>query len=136
MTITSWNALPRKTGVDNAMRMDLVKNRVPGHRNVREHVGSVMEFIGGKMKEGAKVEVVGVGEGAEEIVKFLDGNWSKWSNRVAAVCVGLGFLWKVDEEIKDEGFKDFWGKVRFLFPTLLPGSFPLHLDFPYTRRRR
>ena len=93
------------------MRLDPEKNRVPGHRDVREHVESVMGFVKGQMRDGAEVEIIGVAEGAEEIVHFLDGNWSEWRDRVAGVCVGLGFVWRVLEEVSDEGFKAFWGKV-------------------------
>ena len=41
VTIASWNALPRKTGVGNPMRIDAVKNHVPGNTSTKEHVKSV-----------------------------------------------------------------------------------------------
>ena len=111
LTRTSWSALPRKTGVDSMMRIDPVKNRVKGHKTEAEHVGSVMAYVQGQMKKGAEMEIVGVGDGAEEIVRFLDANWEQSGNSIAAVCVGLGYRWKFAEMVKDQGFREFWGKV-------------------------
>ena len=112
--MTSWNALPRKTGVDSRMRIDPVRNHVEGHRTEKEHVSSVMAYVQGQLQEEAEVEIIGVGDGAEEIVNFLDENWEQWGKRVAAVCVCLGFLWNVADELKNDSFREFWGKVSNL----------------------
>ena len=115
ITITSWNALPRKNGVGGGMRMDSVKNRVQGHENFGEHVRRVFEFIDEKAKANAKIDIIGLSEGAEEAVKYLDGNWEIWKERVRAVCVGLSYVWEVKDEVHDPAFKDFWAKVRMSF---------------------
>ena len=111
MTSTSWNGLPRKTGVSEAMRVDPIKNHIPGNKNVKEHVGSVFEMVGKMAKKDVAINVIGLGEGAEEMVAYLDANWGMWEGRVRAVCVGLGYIWRVGEEVKDRNFKAFWGKV-------------------------
>ena len=100
------------------MRVDAKKNRVAGHEGPEEHLGSVMEFLGREMREGARVEVAAVGDGVEVVVGFLDRHWGVWGGRVVAVGVGLGFLWRVGEEIVDAEFKEFWGKVRMMFLSL------------------
>ena len=111
MTTATWMALPRKTAVDGGMKLDPVKNKVEGHRTAKEHVASVMEYVGEAMKGGAKVEIIGMGEGAEEVVRFLDANWKAWQGSLSAMCVGLGFVWRFGDEVTSEGFKEFWGKV-------------------------
>ncbi len=114
MTIASWNALPRKTGVGNPMRIDPNKNRIPGNRNVKEHVKSVFEEVLGNLARlDAVIDLIGLGEGAEEAVGYLDQNWKSWDSRVRAICVGVGFVWRVRDDIQDEKFIDFWGTVSF-----------------------
>lgn len=115
MTIASWKALPRKTGVGNPMRIDPVKNHIPGNRNVTEHVKSVFEEVLGKLaRQDAVIDLIGLGEGAEEAVRYLDQHWENWAKKVRAICVGIGFVWRVGDDIRNEKFMDFWGKVSFL----------------------
>ena len=115
MTIASWNALPRKTGVGNPMRIDAVKNHVPGNASIKEHVKSVFEEALGKLaKQAVGIDVIGVGEGAEEAVKYLEQNWKHWESKVKAICVGLDFVWRVGNDIRNERFMNFWGKVSHL----------------------
>lgn len=115
MTIASWNALPRKTGVGNPMRIDTVKNHIPGNNNVKEHVKSIFEEVLGKLaRQDAVIDLIGLGEGAEEMVGYLDQHWDFWASRVRAVCVGIGYVWRVGDEIRNENFMDFWGKVSIL----------------------
>ena len=126
MTVASWNALPRKTGVGNPMRVDPVKNRIPGNGNIQEHIKSVFEGVLGKLaRQDAVIDLIGLGEGAEEAVGYLDQNWKHWESKVRAVCVGLGFVWRVGDDIQNEKFMEFWGKVRYLFSSL-PSS-PLQM---------
>ena len=116
MTIASWNALSRKTGVGNSMRLDAVKNRIPGNGSTKEHVKSVFEEVLGKLaRQDAVIDLIGLGNGAEEAVGYLDQNWKHWESKVRAICVGLGFVWRVRDDIHNEKFMDFWGKVSSLF---------------------
>ena len=113
MTNTSWDALPRKTGVSNPMRMDSVKNRIPGSRNTREHVKSIFEEVLGKLaRQDVVIDLIGLGEGAEEAVRYLDNNWENWKDKMRAICVGVGYVWRVGAEIQDERLMAFWGKVK------------------------
>lgn len=116
MTLASWNALPRKTGVGNPMRIDAVKNHIPENGSTKEHVKSVFEEVLGKLaRQDAVIDLIGLGDGAEEAVEYLDQNWKHWENRLRAICVGVGFVWRVRDDIRNEDFMDFWGKVSFLF---------------------
>ena len=112
MTTASWNALPRKTGVGNPRRIDTVRNRIPGNGSIKEHVKSVFEEVLGKLaRQDAVIDLIGLGEGAEEAVGYLDQNWKDWEGKVRAICVGLGFVWRVGDDIHNEKFMDFWGKA-------------------------
>ncbi|KAK4697903.1 hypothetical protein P7C71_g237, partial [Lecanoromycetidae sp. Uapishka_2] len=111
MTMASWNGQPRKTGVSNAVRIDPVKNHIPGNMNVEEHVKSIFEeVILESAREDVAINLVAIGDGAEDAVKYLDRNWARWEKNVRAICVGLGFIWRVGEDVQDEKFMDFWGK--------------------------
>lgn len=113
LTMASWNGLPRKNGVSNAVRIDPVKNHIPGNENVEAHVKSVFEDVIGKLaREDVVIDVIGVGDGAEESVKYLDQDWGRWETTVRAICLGLGFVWRVGDDVQNKKFVEFWGKVR------------------------
>ena len=117
VTMTSWDSLPRKTGVDPPMRLDEVKNRVPGHLTPEEHVRSVMAYVKQSMKndDSTALDIVGVEEGGGEIVKYLDQNWSTWKDKIKALVIGTGFMWYAEDALHNQAFKDFWGKVSCRF---------------------
>ena len=114
VTMASWNGLPRKTGVSGPMRIDPVKNHIPGNEDVKAHVKSVFEMVGKMARDDAILDVIGLGDGAEEAVEYLDQNWVHWETKVRAICVGMGFVWTVASLINNEQFKDFWGRVWLL----------------------
>ena len=103
MTQQTWSAVPRKTGVSLPYKVDPEKNRVPGHGTVKEHVSSVFEWVK-KANKGyvrwlltrerntdwlrAKIDIVGVGDSVEEVVKYLRTNWNEWKGSVDAVAIG------------------------------------------------
>lgn len=131
MTIANWNALPRKTGVGNPMRIDAVRNRIPGNGSTKEHIKSVFEEVLGKMaRQDAAINVIGLGEGAEEAVGYLDQNWKDWDSKVRAICVGLGFVWRAGDDMHDEKFMEFWGKVslRSSFHPSIPLLVSIHAN--------
>jgi len=132
MSLKSWDALPRKTGVGNAMRIDSVKNHVPGNYDAKEHVESVLEAVAKLAREDAKIEIIGINEGAEMAVQYLDREWARWEKRVQAICVGLGFIWRVGDELENKQFLGFWGRVSLIAD--LSGLSPL-LTTPSARLR-
>jgi hypothetical protein len=111
VTRVTWNALPGKSAVSGPMRVDPVKNRVEGNENMAAHVKHVWEEVVPQMvNKDAKLDVLGVGEGAAESVAYLDRNWGRWEDRVQAVAVGTGQGWP-GEEIHDPKFALFFAKV-------------------------
>ena len=110
MTMKSWNALPRKFGVGAPTRIG-EGNKVPGHETEKAHVRSVFEFVGSMMGKEAKVQIVGICEGIEEGVRFLDQEWETWKEKVQAIVIGLGYCWDVDFEVQNQEVKDFMAKV-------------------------
>ena len=119
MSFRSWHALPRKTAVGAPTRMG-EKNKVPGHEDIEKHVESVFGFVGGQMAEGAKVELLGICEGIEHGLGFLDCNWEEWKGKMGAMCIGSGHVWDINQEVQNEELKSFMEKVGFCFSTYLP----------------
>lgn len=94
------------------MRIDAVKNHVPGNYDAKEHVESVFEAVAEVAREDVKIDVIGVSEGAEYAIKYLEREWEEWKGKVQAIAVGLGFVWRVGEEVENQKFMEFWGRVR------------------------
>ena len=113
MTLASWTNLPRKNGVSGPMRIDPVKNHVPGSFDAKEHIESVFEAIAKLAREDVKINIIGINEGAEYVVRYLGREWGRWETKVQAICAGLGFVWKVGDDIDNKRFMRFWGKVPF-----------------------
>lgn len=112
MTLKSWNALPQRHGVSGGKRLDPLRNRVKGHEDASQHVARVMEFVAQTMQEGAVVDVIGIVEGGELCVRYLDTHWEEWRNRIRAMAVGLNYVFRVPDEVRDPEFLRFWSKVR------------------------
>lgn len=110
VTRMSWSALPRNSGVAEQMRIDPVKNRVPGNEDAAAHVKYVFEEVVAKMvNPSANLDIIGVGEGASELVAYLQTEWAKWEGRIQAIAVGAGYMW-TNGEVHDAEFAKFWGK--------------------------
>lgn len=75
MTLRTWQALPRRSAVHMPMRLDMVKNRVPGNEDSERHVEYIFtKVLPELLRKDAAVDVIGLGDGATEAVKFLDAN--------------------------------------------------------------
>ena len=111
VTRVTWNALPRKTAVSGPMRVDPVKNRARGNESMAAHVKYVFEEVVRHMVDkDAKLDIIGVGEGASESVAYLDHHWGKlWADRIQAIAVGTGPVWPGDE-IQNPNFRLFFAK--------------------------
>lgn len=93
-------------------------NRVKGHATASEHIASVMEWLRSVMQQDAVVDVIGLAEGAAEIMAYLDRNWTGekgWQEKVRAVCVGMGYIPIMNDELHDAAFKEFWTKKAHLY---------------------
>lgn len=124
VTRVSWNALPGKTSVSGPMRVDPVKNRARGNEDMAAHVKYVFEKVVRQLvHKDAKLDVIGVGEGASESVGFLDRNWDQWEGRIQAIAVGTGQVWP-GGAIQNPRLMLFFAKVFYssLFVGLLWSS--------------
>ncbi len=77
VSFATWDSLPRKSAVHGAMRIDDVRNRVKQNASVKEHVKHVFDEVVGSGKavnKDAEVYVIGLGDGADEVVTYLNGN--------------------------------------------------------------
>ena len=111
MSLKSWNALPQRNGVAGGKRLDPVRNRVVGHEDAGQHIASVMEYVAQTMCEGAVVDVIGIVEGGEYCVRYLDRNWDAWRHRIRAMAIGLNSVFRVPDEVDNEEFLGWWSKV-------------------------
>ena len=110
MSQQTWHAIPRKTAVSQPMRVDNFKNRIPKNHTLAEHVACVFEQVVDEMtNKDAKVQIIGLGDGALELVEYIQHDWRRWKGRVAAIAVGASHVWKT--EITDSDFGQFWAKV-------------------------
>ncbi|MCJ1474572.1 hypothetical protein MMC13_003231 [Lambiella insularis] len=109
MTQHTWHAIPRETAVSQPMRVDVVRNRVPNNQGIQQHIACVFEEVVDQMThKDAKIDIIGMGDGALEVVEYLQQDWGKWGGRVDAIAVGASHIWQTD--IRDERFGKFWGR--------------------------
>lgn len=75
LTLSSWQGLPRKTAVHDAMRLDPVKNRIPGNESLEKHVAYVFERVLDSVTNAqAQIDVIALEWSADAIVKYLNTN--------------------------------------------------------------
>lgn len=118
VTRATWAGLPRRTGVSQQLTVDSKKNRVPGNEDVAAHTKYIFEYVIPRMvNPAAKLNIIGIGEGAEETVNYLQYSWETWKDRIQAIVIGSGYQWP-SSDIQNPEFADFWGKV--LFPSPCP----------------
>jgi hypothetical protein len=108
LSLQSWHAIPRRNAVRPGLKIG-PQNRIPKNENVAAHVKSVFEAVAALANQDAKFNAIGIGDGAEEAVDYLQPNWGTWRTRVEAIVVGTGYTWPM--EFSDERFQEFWGKV-------------------------
>ena len=140
MTLRTWQALPRRSAVHMPMRLDMVKNRVPGNEDSERHIEHIFtKVLPQLLGKDTIVNVIGIGDGAIDTVRFLEANCtlskvglcfsvliaagSALSTRISAIAVGAP-VHTVDE-FTNKAFKNFLSKVRCNPPrqSLLPGAY-------------
>lgn len=101
------------------MRIDPIKNRVKGHESVEAHIQSVMDFVDGQVGEECKIQIVGMGDASDDVVKYLSTNWGMWKGRIEAVAIGMAYNWFEGERKGwSTDFAAFWASVSaLLYPT-------------------
>ncbi|KAI9642127.1 hypothetical protein NHQ30_008928 [Ciborinia camelliae] len=87
VTLMTWSALPQASCVEKTMRLDAMKNTIPENRDTDEHIAYIFNHvIAERMPQIAKIDVIGVSEGAMGVARFLDQvhNWTRWGSRMQA----------------------------------------------------
>lgn len=130
------NGVRLKSAVHKGRYFDPRVNGIPGHTDVGEHVRMVFEsvldnesFVG---KE-ARLEVIGLSEGAIEAEKYLDENWKRWEGRIGCLAILGGGL--EEHEIKNDRFKKFLKEVRATQP-MVAFRYCLTNPHPFTESPR
>ncbi|KAK4041973.1 Arb2 domain-containing protein [Parachaetomium inaequale] len=110
LTPVARHGVPMASAVHLGRYHDAKVNEIPGNRTVREHVRGVFEAVvlgGGMVREEAKVDVIALGDTADEVEGYLDDDrvWEKVGRRLGCL-VTLGSCYS-SKEFKCEGFKRF-----------------------------
>lgn len=88
-------------------------NEVEGNRTVGEHVKTVFEAVlaGGLVKESAKLDIIAVGDTAEEVEKYLNDDevWEKVGGKLGSMVV-LGGCYS-SKQFKCDGLTRFMEEV-------------------------
>ncbi|KAF1964716.1 hypothetical protein BU23DRAFT_547122 [Bimuria novae-zelandiae CBS 107.79] len=90
LSFRSWDALPRKSVIHDAVKYYEVENRVDGHRTPEEHIKTVFETVIKNpdfVSPGAEVYVVAIESGVESLISILDGNLHKYGERIVALAL-------------------------------------------------
>ena len=75
-----------------------------------------MNWVEKNAKTDAKIDLIGMGNASEDVVNWLNNNWSRWQGKIEAVAVGMAWMWGKEETVAwGEDFRDFWGRVRSLY---------------------
>ena len=110
LSFTSWHAIPRPTAVTPALSVT-DKNLIPKNNDPREHIACIFEeVLAPLVDKGCKLDFIAVGNGALDLVEFLQQDWGRWEKGMEAMAVLSGYVWTT--EFFNPGFMDFWRKVR------------------------
>ena len=104
--------IPMSSAVHYGRYYDPSKNAIPANRTPADHVRYVFEeIVPAKAHKWAKLDVIAVGDAADEVEKYLndDDVWSKVGDRMNSM-VTLGGFYDM-AEFKCEGFKTFMKEV-------------------------
>jgi len=99
VTQTTWFALPQASAVDKPYRFDKIKNTIEGNRNTDEHIDYIFNHVISELAHPeAKIDVIGVSEGAMGVSRFLEqpANWKKWESRVQAFAAIATWYQSID----------------------------------------
>ncbi|KAI2617134.1 Arb2 domain-containing protein [Hypoxylon sp. NC1633] len=121
LSSTAFDAVPMKSAVHNGNAIT-DKNRVPGNEDMKLHVNYIFDkAIPHFLNKRAKIDVVGLGDGADVVEEYLDlpPVWEVWKDRINCLAL-VGGLHPV-EDLRSEEFKVFLrNKARAYAPSLEP----------------
>ncbi|KAE8390225.1 hypothetical protein ETB97_005554 [Aspergillus alliaceus] len=90
MTLASWIAYPRPSAVDPQLMMTR-RNIIPNNGNWFEHIASVFQEIladrGRLVREDATIDIVGVADGGQGVIRYLADHWEAWRPYISAIAL-------------------------------------------------
>jgi hypothetical protein len=90
MTLQSWQAMPRASLAHPATQEHPVYNSAEGNRNKAEHLTFIFERIlkdSAWARQDAEIYIIGILNGGEEVLSYLNKNWNFWAPRVAGIAL-------------------------------------------------
>lgn len=88
VTQQTWSALPRENGVKQPYRMDSHNNHPAGNETPEAHIDFVLSWVKKQAGKDVKIDVVGVGDAIEDLVKVLRRRWGEFKKNISAVAIG------------------------------------------------
>lgn len=107
---------PMRSAVHWGRFRDARVNAIPGNESAGAHVACVFGQVLGSAElvaRDAVVQVVGVGDGAAAVERFLDRNWARWGRGGRVGCLAMFGSAVEDASVRDEGFRKFLREVSF-----------------------
>ncbi|KAF2723579.1 hypothetical protein K431DRAFT_344478 [Polychaeton citri CBS 116435] len=74
----SWMARRKGSAIDDVFEIDERYNKVEGHKTSEEHIKTTMSSIPDWVGENARLHLLGVGDGANGMLTFLDAILRQW----------------------------------------------------------
>ncbi|KAL1882048.1 hypothetical protein VTK73DRAFT_2762 [Phialemonium thermophilum] len=102
---TGRQGAPRASAVHWCRVFDPNKNCVPGNETTAAHIRSVFEAVRTLAQPDAMLDVIAVGDAADDVEEFFDANWSTCGRRLNSLAL-LGGFYKA-ENLRSEEFKVF-----------------------------
>jgi hypothetical protein len=115
VTWKTWNSLPQRNAVSGPLRMDPVENRIPGNANPTEHLNYIFNYVVKDLLDPmAVLDVIGVSDGANEVVQFLNNpkNWQTFGARLNALALVAPYYSLTD--LTNPDFRTWLRKVRIM----------------------
>ena len=132
LTHAGRHAMPMASAVHWGRADGGPRNEVAGNETVGAHVRCVFEtVVRGLAAPGAGLHVVAVGDAADEVEAYLDGEeaWREWGPRMECLALLGGFYKAAD--LKCEGFKRFMREVSVARTACFPLGKSFFLSFPH-----
>lgn len=110
MTMQSWQAMPRSSHAYPGVQEDPLHNSVEGTRDRTEHCHFIFEKIlknPDLVREDAEIYLVGILNGGEVALQYLNANWDFWKSRIQAVALTSVFTkrqtlsWQLIQFLRD-----------------------------------
>ncbi|KAK2601083.1 hypothetical protein N8I77_010555 [Diaporthe amygdali] len=111
---------PMRSAVHWGRFRDARVNAIPGNESAGAHVACVFGQVLGSAElvaQDAVVQVVGVGDGAAAVERFLDRDWARWGGGGRVGCLAMFGSAVEDASVRDVGFRKFLREKARLYIT-------------------